>query len=283
MRSLLKLSLIAASISLITACGEKSAETKSEQTASKTSETSTEVAVTSDKEVALAGVPSSELDKQSYSLGVSFGAYLKRAMDENQKVDIVLNTDMVLSGVNDAISGKEKLPKKDIEAAMKALDQMTRTKHQELAEKQKAQALKDGTDFLAANAKKDGVKVTESGLQYKVITEGTGDIPGPKDRVKVHYRGTLMDGTEFDSSYVRDKPAVFGVNQVIKGWTEGLQLMKVGSKYSFVIPSNLAYGERATGKITANSTLLFDVELLSIESKGEDTAAHQNDEHDHTH
>ena len=281
MRSLLKLSLIAASISLVTACGEK-AETKPEQKAETTAAATTAAADT--KAPAVAGAPTTELDKQSYGLGVSFGAYLKRALDENKKVDIVLNTEMVLDGVNDALSGDEKLSKEEIETAMKALDQMTRTKHQELAEKKKAEALKAGSDFLAANAKNEGVKVTESGLQYKVLAQGEGEVPGPNDRVKVHYKGTLMDGTEFDSSYSRNQPAVFGVGQVIKGWTEGLQLMKVGSKFSFVIPSELAYGERATGKITPHSTLLFDVELLSIEAKGDDTAAHGKDDgHGHSH
>lgn len=273
MRSLLKLSLIAASISLVTACGEK-AETKPEQKTETKAEATT----------AVAGAPTSELDKQSYGLGVSFGAYLKRALDENKKVDIVLNTEMVLEGVNDALAGSEKLSKEEIETAMKDLDQKTRQKHQELAEKKKAEALKAGSDFLAANAKNEGVKVTESGLQYKVLTQGEGELPGPNDRVKVHYKGTLMDGTEFDSSYSRNQPAVFGVGQVIKGWTEGLQLMKVGSKYSFVIPSDLAYGERATGKITPHSTLLFDVELLSIEEKGDDTVVHGKDDgHGHSH
>lgn len=267
MRSLFKLSLIAASLSLITACGDKAEtkpETKAETKAAATAEKKDQA-----KETAVAGAPTSEMDKQSYGLGVSFGSYLKRALDENKKVDIVLNTEMVMDGVNDAIAGTEKLSKEEIETAMKALDAMTRQKHQELAEKKKAEALKAGADFMAENAKKPGVKSTESGLQYVVLSEGKGEVPGPTDRVKVHYKGTLIDGTEFDSSYSRNQPAVFGVNQVIKGWTEGLQLMKVGSKFSFVIPSELAYGERATGKITPHSTLLFDVELLSIESKGD--------------
>jgi len=123
-----------------------------------------------------------------------------------------------------------------------------------------------GEKFLAENAKKSGVKVTASGLQYEVLTEGKGPKPKLEDRVKVNYLGTLLDGTEFDSSYKRGQPAVFGLQQVIPGWTEGLQLMPVGSKYRFVVPASLAYGERGAGdRIKPNETLIFEVELLGIE------------------
>jgi len=121
-----------------------------------------------------------------------------------------------------------------------------------------------GKAFLAENAAKEGVTVTESGLQYEVLVEGTGVKPLATDTVKVHYKGTLIDGTEFDSSYSRGEPAEFPLNRVISGWTEGVQLMSEGSKFKFVIPSELAYGERATGSITPNSTLVFEVELLDV-------------------
>ena len=127
-------------------------------------------------------------------------------------------------------------------------------------------AAEKGEQYLAANAKKEGVKVTPSGLQYKVITEGTGKSPKATDTVLVHYRGTLLDGTEFDSSYKRNEPISFPLNQVIPGWTEGVQLMKEGSKYQFTIPSKLAYGPRgAGGLIGPNETLIFDVELLKVQ------------------
>ena len=120
--------------------------------------------------------------------------------------------------------------------------------------------------FLADNKTKEGVKTTASGLQYKVIKEGKGEIPTETSRVKVHYKGTLIDGTEFDSSYKRNEPATFGVNQVIKGWTEALKLMPVGSKWELYIPQELAYGDRQTGgQIKPFSTLIFEVELLDIE------------------
>ena len=123
-----------------------------------------------------------------------------------------------------------------------------------------------GEEFLKENAKKEGVKTTASGLQYKVIKEGEGKSPKATDTVSVHYRGTLLDGTEFDSSYKRNEPTQFPLNRVIKGWTEGVQLMKEGAKYQFFIPSQLAYGERGTpgGPIGPNETLIFDIELLKV-------------------
>ena len=145
-------------------------------------------------------------------------------------------------------------------------------KLQEIANEQKKKVAEENAkvsaDFLAENAKKDGIKVTESGLQYEVITEGDGASPKATDVVKVHYEGTLISGQIFDSSIKRGEPVEFPLNQVIPGWTEGVQLMKVGSKYRFFIPSNLAYGEQgAGGMIAPNSALIFEVELLEIKSK----------------
>jgi FKBP-type peptidyl-prolyl cis-trans isomerase len=142
------------------------------------------------------------------------------------------------------------------------------TSHMEKEFTAKGDAAKaKGEAYLAENAKKEGVQITESGLQYTVITPADGAKPTETDQVTVHYRGTLIDGTEFDSSYTRGEPATFGLNQVIPGWTEGLQLMTVGSKYQFVIPQNLGYGDRgAGGAIGPFETLIFDVELIEIKS-----------------
>jgi FKBP-type peptidyl-prolyl cis-trans isomerase FklB len=195
-------------------------------------------------------------DKASYAIGLNIGMNFKK-----QNVD--LNPDALLAGVKDAVGGKKPaLSETEVREVMN-------TWSKELAEKQKTMADKnaaDGKKFLEENKKKEGVKATASGLQYKSLKEGTGPQAKATDTVSVDYRGTLIDGTEFDSSYKRGEAATFPLNGVIKGWTEGLQLMKVGSKYQFFIPSDLAYGARAMGPdIAPNSTLIFEVELKGIQ------------------
>jgi len=193
-------------------------------------------------------------DKASYSIGVDIGMNFKK-----QNMD--LNADALAAGARDALSGKPQVNPNEIREIMTQWQK-------EFGEKQKVMATKnqaDGEKYLAENKKKEGVKTTASGLQYKSLKEGAGPQPKASDTVTVNYRGTLIDGTEFDSSYKRGEPATFPLNGVIKGWTEGLQLMKKGSKFQFVIPPNLAYGERAVGAdIGPNSTLVFDVELLDV-------------------
>jgi FKBP-type peptidyl-prolyl cis-trans isomerase FklB len=195
-------------------------------------------------------------DKASYSIGMNIGMNFK-------KQNVELNPDALLAGVKDALSGKK--PALTEAEAREVMNQWSK----ELAEKQKAMADKnagDGKKFLEDNKKKEGVKTTASGLEYKVLKEGNGPQPKAADTVTVDYRGTLIDGTEFDSSYKRGQPATFPLNGVIKGWTEGLQLMKTGAKYQFFIPSDLAYGQRAMGPdIAPNSTLIFEVELKSVQ------------------
>ncbi len=149
--------------------------------------------------------------------------------------------------------------------AMKQFQTKMQARQKENSDRLYGKNKEEGARFLAENKGKDGVVSLPSGLQYKVLTQGTGAIPKATNRVKVHYEGHLIDGTEFDSSYKRGEPTSFGVNQVIKGWTEALCLMPVGSKWELYIPYNLAYGERAAGKIPPFSTLIFTVELLSIE------------------
>ena len=176
-----------------------------------------------------------------------------------QKVDI--NADILAAGIKDALAGKPQLTQDQVKEVMNQFEKDMEQKQKAAGEKNKA----DGAKFLEDNKKKEGVKTTASGLQYKVVKEGTGAQPKPTDMVTVNYRGTLIDGTEFDSSYKRGQPATFPLNGVIKGWTEGLQLMKPGAKYQFFVPSNLAYGERSVGPdIAANATLIFDVDLLEV-------------------
>jgi len=193
-------------------------------------------------------------EKVSYSIGMQIGFNLAR-----QKVDI--NPDILAAGIKDAIANKPLLTPDQVKDVMAQFEKDLEQKQKQLGEKNKT----EGAKFLEDNKKKPGVKTTASGLQYKVITDGTGKQPKATDMVTVNYRGTLIDGTEFDSSYKRGQPATFPVNGVIKGWTEALQLMKQGSKYQLFIPSNLAYGERAMGPdIGPNSTLVFEVELQEV-------------------
>ena len=193
-------------------------------------------------------------DKVSYSIGMQIGFNLGR-----QKVDI--NPDILAAGIKDAIAGKPQLTTDQVKEIMAQFEKDMEKKQKQAGEKNKT----EGTKFLEDNKKKPGVKTTASGLQYKVEKEGTGAQPKATDMVTVNYRGTLIDGTEFDSSYKRGQPATFPVNGVIKGWTEALQLMKQGSKYQLFIPSSLAYGERAMGPdIGPNSTLIFEVELQDV-------------------
>ena len=191
-------------------------------------------------------------DKVSYSVGLQIGFNLSR-----QKVDI--NPDILAAGIKDALAGKPQLNPDQMKEGMTTFEKDMEQKQKEAGDKNKT----EGAKFLEENKKKEGVKTTASGLQYKVVKEGNGPQPKATDTVTVNYRGTLINGTEFDSSYKRGQPATFPVNGVIKGWTEALQLMKVGSKYQLFIPSSLAYGERAVSPdLSANSTLIFEVELL---------------------
>jgi len=197
-------------------------------------------------------------DKESYSLGYQFGQSLK-----SQGVDI--NLDIYASGIRDALGGKEsQMTPEEIRATITSLQQRLMAAQQKALKEQAAKNLSDSKAFLAENGKKEGIKTLPSGLQYKPLTEGSGKTPKPEDTVTVHYKGTLIDGMEFDSSYKRGQPATFQVKGVIKGWTEALQLMKEGSKWQLFVPPELAYGERGQGRIPPNSTLIFEVELLTV-------------------
>jgi FKBP-type peptidyl-prolyl cis-trans isomerase len=191
-------------------------------------------------------------DRFSYGLGMIIG---ERVLKQYGDVDY----DLVMAGMK--AQHQDQATQITIEQAGEALN----ARMEKTFAKESEATKKRGQDYLAANAAKEGVKVTESGLQYMVITETDGAKPVATDQVTVHYKGTLIDGTEFDSSYSRGSPATFGLNQVIPGWTEGVQLMSVGSKYQFVIPYELGYGERgAGGSIGPFETLVFEVELIEI-------------------
>jgi FKBP-type peptidyl-prolyl cis-trans isomerase FklB len=197
----------------------------------------------------------SENARINYSLGHQIGADFKRQ-------GIELSTPAMMKGVEDALSGAEPMMKPDeMRSTLMGLRQKLIAEKKRQADEEARTKIEEGKRFLEENAKQPGVKTTESGLQYQIVEEGTGSNPGPTDKVTVNYRGTLVDGTEFDSSYKRGEPTSFPLNNVVKGWTEGLQLIKEGGKIKLFVPSDLAYGSR--GRL-ANQTLIFDVELISV-------------------
>ncbi|MCI5931207.1 MAG: FKBP-type peptidyl-prolyl cis-trans isomerase [Prevotella sp.] len=192
------------------------------------------------------------MDKVSYALGMSIGHQLQQMNATD------LNIEDFAQAITDVFNGDAKLSDAEAQAAVQ--DFFSRK-----AEEQAKAAKAEGENFLAENAKKEGVKTLPSGLQYKVLREGDGRKPSATDKVECHYEGTLINGEVFDSSYRRGETATFGLNQVIKGWTEGLQLMQEGAKYRFFIPYNLAYGEHGAGQsIPPYAALIFDVELIKV-------------------
>ena len=210
-------------------------------------------------------VLTTEKDKQSYAIGLNVGQSLHRD-------GIVVDPKILVRGLQDAMAGGKVLLTDDqIKTVMTDLKNQVRQEQEAKRQAALETNKKEGAAFLAANATKPGVVTLPSGLQYKVLTEGTGPKPTATDTVVCNYKGTLINGTEFDSSYKRGQPATFPVGGVIKGWTEALQLMPVGSKWQLFVPSSLAYAERGAGaEIGPNATLIFEVELMSIQPKEAD-------------
>ena len=208
-------------------------------------------------------------DKASYAIGMNIGKSMK-------KDEIDVDPEILARGMKDAIDGKQSLlSDQEMQTVLTTLQNDVRKRQQEAFQQASEKNKKEGETFLAANKDKPGVTTLPSGLQYKILQPGDGPKPTATDTVVCNYRGTLVDGTEFDSSYKRGQPATFGVGQVIKGWSEALQLMPVGSKRELFVPSSLAYGERGTGggPIGPNEALIFEVELVSIQAKPEPKAA----------
>lgn len=201
-------------------------------------------------------------DRVSYVIGMDIGTNLKR-----QSIEI--NPELLLRGLKDGLSGNKPLMSdQEMRETIAAFQREMQARQEEAAKKMGEKNKKEGEAFLAENRKKEGVVTLTSGLQYKVIKKGSGKRPKLTDTVTTHYRGTLIDGTEFDSSYRRGQPATFPVDGVIAGWTEALQLMEEGAKWQLFIPPHLAYGERGAGpQIGPHATLIFEVELLSVQEK----------------
>ena len=202
--------------------------------------------------------------KSAYALGASLGRYMENSLKEQEKLGIKLDKDQLIAGVQDAFANKSKLSDQEIEQTLQTFETRVKTAAQQKMEKDATENDAKGKAYRDTFAKEKGVKTSKSGLLYKVEKEGTGDAPKDSDTVVVNYKGTLIDGKEFDNSYTRGEPLSFRLDGVIPGWTEGLKNIKKGGKIQLVIPPDLAYGKTGVPGIPANSTLVFDVELLDI-------------------
>ncbi len=255
MKSVLKVSLLAATVMLAVGC-------QKEETKAKPAEPAAQVQTDAGKTAKIEF--KNDNDKAAYAIGVSFANYLKNSIEKPKEIGIELNKDLVLKGIQNSFADNAQMTEEETRAALSALDKRVAATMKKRSEERAAKAKTEGADYQSKFSKEKGVVTTKSGLMYKVETMGTGPKPKDTDTVEVQYKGTLPDGTKFDSSYDRGQPATFPVNQVIPGWTEALQLMPVGSKFKLVIPPSLAYGARETPTIPANSTLVFEVELQKI-------------------
>ncbi|MCW8997023.1 MAG: FKBP-type peptidyl-prolyl cis-trans isomerase [Psychromonas sp.] len=242
MKNVFKVSLLAAAVVLTVGCNEKK-------------ESANKVEFKNNQE------------KAAYAIGSSYSKQFNNMLAKQDEIGMPLNKELVLQGITDTLNGNAQLTDDEIKETLTAYGTEVQAAAEKKMKEKAAKEAEEGKAFLAENAKKEGVTVTKSGLQYSVITKAEGPKPKADDTVTVHYVGTLTDGTEFDSSVKRGQPATFPLNRVIPGWTEGLQLMSVGEKYKFVIPANLAYGDQGAGAtIPPSATLVFEVELLDIKA-----------------
>jgi FKBP-type peptidyl-prolyl cis-trans isomerase FkpA len=259
MKSLFKVSLLAATVAFAVGCQKEEASQP-------------EVSAAQEETQVVAMTFNTEDEKASYAIGAQFATFLKQSIDKPKELGINLDSALVLKGIEDGFGEGAELSEEEIMMALQSLDQRVQEKAQMMAAEEAEKAIKVGEDFRAEFEKEDGVMKTDSGLLYQVLSAAEGESPVATDVVTVHYTGTLIDGTQFDSSVERGEPASFPLDRVIPGWTEGVQLMQVGSKYKFVIPPELAYGAQDVPNIPMNSTLVFEVELLEIVEQAEEAA-----------
>lgn len=203
-------------------------------------------------------------ERNAYALGASLGRYMQNSLEEQKTIGINLDKAQLLAGVQDAFNGKSKMIDAEVEETLRQFEGQVKEAADKKMKDESAANEKKGAEYREKYAKEKGVVKTKSGLLYKIEKDGTGAKPKADETVVVHYKGSLIDGTEFDSSYSRNEPLTIPLNSVIKGWTEGLVNLKKGGKMQLVIPAELAYGENGVPGIPANSTLVFDVELLDI-------------------
>ncbi|WP_019616270.1 FKBP-type peptidyl-prolyl cis-trans isomerase [Psychromonas ossibalaenae] len=254
MKNVFKVSLLAAAVAFTVGCNEKAEQ---------------EAPATETETVVEAAAFANSQEKAAYAIGSSFSRYVETTLEKQAEFGLELDKEIILQGITDTLRGNSKLTDEEMVETLKAYDTEVQAAAEKVMAEKTAKASEEAKTFLAENAKVEGVTVTESGLQYSVITEAEGPKPKAEDTVTVHYVGTLLDGTEFDSSVARGEPAKFPLNRVIPGWTEGVQLMSVGEKYKFVIPAELGYGEQGAGSIPPGATLVFEVELLEIAAADE--------------
>ncbi len=257
MKSVFKMSLLAATVAFATGCQAEDTKKESVQVAAPAAAVKT-------SDVVAVKALNTEDEKAAYAIGASLAQYLKANLEQQAEIGLELNDALVLQGVTDVFMDQALLSDEEAQQSLQALDKRVAEMMKKQSAEKAAKAKELGEKFRTGFAKNENVQKTDSGLLYLVQTEGKGEKPAATDTVVVHYKGTLPDGTKFDSSYDRNEPATFPLNRVIPGWTEGVQLMPVGSKFTFVIPPELAYGEQDMPTIPANSTLQFEVELLEI-------------------
>ncbi|QUM79272.1 FKBP-type peptidyl-prolyl cis-trans isomerase [Moritella sp. 5] len=245
MKKFFKVTVLASAVSLLAACGQEAQEAPAEKV--------TDIkAYTEDQQAA-------------YAIGSIVARNLVAPLKRQEELGAPLDKEIIVQGITDALNESTQLSDEELQTVLKAYDEKMNTLSTEAARIESEKAEVDAKKFFAENGKKEGITTTESGLQYEVLAAGTGKKATPSDTVTVHYTGSLLNGNVFDSSVERGEPATFALNRVIPGWTEGVALMNVGSKYKLYIPSELGYGAQGAGAdIPPNSTLVFEVELLEI-------------------
>ncbi|HGM5491933.1 TPA: FKBP-type peptidyl-prolyl cis-trans isomerase [Serratia fonticola] len=270
MKSLFKVTLLATTMALALNATQVMAEDAAKPANTATVTTTGEVAPAAAAEAAKpAEAPSTgkfknDDEQAAYALGASLGRYMENSLKEQEKLGIKLDKDQLIAGVQDAFANQSKLNDSDIEKTLQGFEARVKASAQAKMEQDAKENEAKGAKYAETFAKEKGAKKTESGLLYKVEKEGTGEAPKDSDTVVVNYKGTLTDGTVFDNSYDRGEPLSFRLDGVIPGWTEGLKHIKKGGKIKLVIPPALAYGKNGVPGIPANSTLVFDVELLDV-------------------
>ncbi|MFT5806171.1 MAG: FKBP-type peptidyl-prolyl cis-trans isomerase FkpA [Moritella dasanensis] len=242
MKKFFKVTILASAVSLLAACGQEAQADKA-----------TDIKAYSEDQQA------------AYAIGSIVARNLVAPLKRQEELGAPLDKTIIVQGITDALNETTQLSDEELQAVLKAYDEKMNTLSTEAARVEGEKAQADSVNFFAENGKKEGITTTDSGLQYEVLTAGEGELASPSDTVTVHYTGSLLDGSVFDSSVERGEPATFALNRVIPGWTEGVALMNVGSKYKLYIPSELGYGAQGAGAdIPPNSTLVFEVELLEI-------------------